>query len=218
MPSKLMEALRIINDYQLPTLGLLIINLGLLIVGFFYTLFARRQWQAIERQAAIASEAAAATLKVVNLECPWVLVIPDNPLYWPHIEGVQNSFAMRVQFTETNMGRSPAFITAILASLKVADYPLPETPDYRETEHLAPFFLSPNGIRPHQVEFVKTLTRADFDSILRREKCLLFYGFVEYDDTIHTDRHVTRFCAYWFYEKGEIRFSPVGPRSYIEYS
>jgi hypothetical protein len=39
------------------------------------------------------------------------------------------------------------------------------------------------------------------------ETCLVFYGFVDYLDSVGTS-HTTRFCSYWDHN---FAFSPVGP-------
>ena len=169
-----------------------------------YSIFAWGQWRSIKRQADIAR----------NQDRPWIMVIPDNPEGWPS-DKVRSS-AFQFLWTAHNAGKSPAFLTKLWVAVIVAPYPVPDKrPDYREPDGFAEFIIPPNG--KHTSKAGKTLTESDVASIKEGKTCIMFYGFIHYRDTFNIT-HRTRFCSYW-YQRGELReFSPVGPRSYIEYT
>ena len=145
---------------------------------------------------------------------PWIMVTPDKPEGWPSAD--TGSCTFRLRWSVENVGNSPAFLTHLWANLVVLPYPVPNRRlDYGEDRDFAEFIIRPNGNHCHEED--RVLSEPDVMRIQTGDKCLLFYGLVDYRDTFNTT-HRTRFCSYWIQEGDKVHFSPVGPRSYIEYT
>ena len=182
---------------------------------------ALRTLGAVSDQATATKENVIATRQLANLERPWVLIYPADPEAWPSAnDAVPLSFVTGTLVSEINYGRSPAFVKRVSISLRILDWPLPNTrPDYTSADDVPPLFLAPNGERPHTVRMSIRISGEEFREICQGNKCLTLYGYVEYEDTINKDSHITRFCSSWFYREDGIRiFRPVGPESWIEYT
>lgn len=145
---------------------------------------------------------------------PWIMVTPDKPEGWPSAD--TGSCTFRLRWSVENVGNSPAFLTHLWANLVVLPYPVPNRRmDYGVDRDFAEFIIRPNGNHCHEED--RILSEPDVMRIQTGEKCLLFYGLVDYRDTFNTT-HRTRFCSYWIQEGDKVHFSPIGPRSYIEYT
>jgi len=145
---------------------------------------------------------------------PWIMVTPDKPEGWPSAD--TGSCTFRLRWSVENVGNSPAFLTHLWANLVVLPYPVPNRRlDYGVDRDFAEFIIRPNGNHCHEEN--RILSEPDVMRIQTGEKCLLFYGLVDYRDTFNTT-HRTRFCSYWIQEGDKVHFSPIGPRSYIEYT
>lgn len=145
---------------------------------------------------------------------PWIMVTPDKPEGWPSAD--TGSCTFRLRWSVENVGNSPAFLTHLWANLVVLPYPVPNRRlDYGEDKDFTEFIIRPNGNHCHEED--RILSEPDVMRIQTGEKCLLFYGLVDYRDTFNTT-HRTRFCSYWIQEGDKVHFSLVGPRSYIEYT
>jgi hypothetical protein len=145
---------------------------------------------------------------------PWIMVTPDKPEGWPSAD--TGSCTFRLRWSVENVGNSPAFLTYLWANVVVLPYPVPNRRlDYGENIDFAEFIIRPNGNHCHEED--RVLSEPDVLRIQAGDKCLLFYGLVDYRDTFNTT-HRTRFCSYWIQEGDKVHFSPVGPRSYIEYT
>jgi len=98
--------------------------------------------------------------------------------------------------------------------------PIPEGLEYASPDPVAPFFLAPNGEKPHETgRWITIDDENELSEFIRGEKAIILYGFLEYRDTIKKiDLHKTRFFMSWFYKDGAPTYSPVGAKSYIEYT
>lgn len=173
-----------------------LVNIGLLIVGGIYTLFACRQWLAIRDQ--------------VNLERPWIMIEADWPL------NTTDPDAEHVAWSAINAGRSPAFITRLSVKAEPLPHPLPEKrPQYPDAKPFAEFIIAPNGGR-HSSKYYFPLDAGRRVEYHRGEVCIAFYGCIEYHD-FRKAPHATRFCVYWGQEGTAQFFSPVGPSDWIKY-
>jgi len=194
------------------------IQIGLFLIGLAYTIFAGLQWWAIRRQANIAERG------ITQLERPWLIIMPGNPDGWDSCDTRNPGapFRVRVNWSAKNWGRHPAFLLNLYVRLLIASIPSPdEQPEYGEVDPNVAEMVIPPG-HAHGDEMEITINQADFESIRKQEKCIMFYGFARYNDTLHEGLHRTRFCSYWFMPDPNrihiLRFRPVGPRSYIEYT
>jgi hypothetical protein len=173
------------------------------ILAFFVSLFAVKYSHAL-----------------INLERPWVTIYP-TPEEWP-FKQIPTNFPLPfgIRWDEINLGRTPAFVLKFSASPRILDLPLPDTrPKYTPSDKdLPPFFLPPNGERPHESGSGCLITKNEFDAIIQGGKAIVLYGFLKYEDTIRKKQHVSRFCFKWFYKDGRPTYSPVGPPDWIEYT
>ena len=127
---------------------------------------------------------------------PWIMVTPGNPEGWPPADTGPCTF--RLKWSVDNVGNSPAFLTHLWANLVVLPYPVPNKRlDYGEDIDFAEFVIPPNGNHCHEEH--RVLSEPDVMRIQTGDKCLLFYGLVDYRDTFYTT-HRTRFCSYWIQE------------------
>lgn len=178
----------------------IIIQFFIFIATGVYAWFAYGQWKAIRD-----------TLDVTqNQKRPLIMVTPDKPEGWPSSAGPSLSF--QFAWSAHNVGEGPAFLTQLWFDVVIALYPVPDKePGYGKTNAFAEFIIPPNG--KHTGRALKHLAVSDILSIQTGEKCILFYGLVDYRDMFN-HCHRTKFCSYW-HQQG---YSPVGPPSYIKYT
>jgi len=170
---------------------------GVTIVMFFSI---RSQAKAIHRQVDIAARAAGAAEKsadtLVSTERAWVFgniePFPGDGTIVPDSDELSHLLkVVRVNYTLTNYGHTPACITAIGVRSHQFDNledAVTGPPDYGQIvqvcDYLAPgkvggsfFLMAPN----------------DFISINRQEKFLIICGKIEYED-VYGNCHTTKFC------------------------
>jgi hypothetical protein len=194
-----------------------LINIGLLIVGAAYTLFAGFQWWAIRKQAKIAADNVIATKQLANLERPWLLAIrrekaPDSG--WP--PGNEGS-DFRIVWDAKNFGKSPAFVTFLFSVIKILDLPiLGEPPEPKESE-INQMVIPPGESYPRPTK--RHITSDEAAEVKTGKKCIVFFGLIKYESRLgETKPHHSKFCEYWFYEDGRPEEPKIGPKGWVEYT
>lgn len=115
----------------------------------------------------------------------------------------------RVRETIKNIGRTPAYIDDVQASITVADYPLIKTfervtcpPDDSQPDKRK-WFVG-KLTRPETVRETP-LTAEEVTAIQTAKSALYYHGTICYRDIFH-ERHRTDFCMFWKWDAG--RLSP----------
>jgi len=206
---------RLLSASDLPN-WIVIVGWGIAALIAFFTL------AAIMRQANITSRQVAL---VANLERPWLIARPGDLNHWQLATAHRQSgatFRVEVNWSATNSGRSPAFLTNLFAALTFCSFPVPnERPDYPTYEPFAQLVISQG--ESHGSELILEVSDVDVQRMRAHECCILFYGRFEYNDSLQRP-HLTRFCSYWRSHDNptlypySLIFQPVGPPSYIEYT
>jgi len=184
-------------------------------VTIIYATIAFFQLRAIARQGDIAER------NITHLERPWLIVKHHELDNWGIYVDARNPgapFDVRVRWSATNFGRSPAFLINVFVSLICMPFPIPsEQPNYERFRDFAEYPIPPND--SHSSESWLTITDEDVKEIKAHKRCIVFYGLLKYNDPI-AQGHTTRFCSYWHMQNTNqpLTFVPVGPRSYIEYT
>lgn len=241
---ELLETLRTIADQQKATseqndvsqkswyTPSVLVNIGLLVVGTFYTIFACLQWRAIRHQAKIATDGVIETRKAAEAakqsadaayrqieliaihERPWLIVNPDKAPEW--LISDKNPFGGPVEWSAKNVGRTPAFLIELAVMVNVIPYPIPDhRPEYPQTKPFAKFIIPPNGT--HSSRTGQPMDASKLQSLFNGTHCLVFYGRIAYRDSLDGP-HLTRFCCYWRLENGQWLYEPVGPPDWVEYT
>ena len=193
------------------------LQLGLLLVGFAYTLFAWCQWKAIHRQADISAKALRLDQR------PWVVLTDNhemNVFFEANMPEPGNRFPVRIELK--NIGRTPAVrLTAELVSCIVSADQLAELPDSLDAPGSQPmgFLTRPFAIGPgiaHQlIATVAPLGNADYTSVFEPPTPALFTvcGVLKYGDplTNSSQPYETKFCLVWLPLDG--RFYLSGPHN-----
>lgn len=191
------------------------------------------QANAAVNQAAAARDTAEATRINVQItrdqlqavrdrERAWIMVKP-NPIAedaFPNT-GSQYPFKFEFGWTAKNVGYTAGFLVKLRVKTDILDYPLPDKrPEFKESRDFAKFIIPPNG--EHGSVSGKTVEKTDFDDIERGNKCIAFFGFIDYRDIFSaqdSEPHHTYFCAYWHIDKQRGRiFEPVGPADWVDYT
>ena len=124
-------------------------------------------------------------------------------------------------WTAKNVGYTAGFLIRVRPKAELLDYPLPtDRPRIKPGQPLAKFIIPANGA--HGSEIKKRITVADFEKLKSGEKCIAFYGFIEYRHIFSppdAEPRYTYFCSYWYTADGKKwKFSPVGPSNWVDYT
>jgi hypothetical protein len=167
-----------------------------------------------------ASGAKAAADHVRRTERAWIVVQSSGGLGgWPLPTYPVPPFAplhLSLRWSISNHGKTPAWITKADLRFQVGAWPLPVVPF---PVSLVPLHDLPiTTVKGHEhIEKLTISEEAEWDGLLGRKLCLVFYGMVYYRDAFG-DYHWTRFCETWRIADGEVEqlartlaFLPIGP-------
>jgi hypothetical protein len=128
---------------------------------------------------------------------------------------------VRLQWSLRNYGRSPAFVFSGGIQFKILPVPILEKPDYGNA--LPPTLIPlAQGLTQRNRTFPIVLTPELHRDLLRGDKRLMFFGFIQYRDTFNKE-HVSRWCAtfklplLWMEGEG-FWWEFEGPADYTEYT
>ena len=153
-------------------------------------------------------------------ERPWIVVNPKTAQNWPLPQkgGVGFPLDFAVDWTLKNVGRTPAIVRKLRLTIRVDERPEPNRLiNYGDAETISNFLIAPNGEHSHR-DFCEEISETEYDAIKRSERFILFFGYVEYTDTLENRDHISRFCSYWYYVAGVDAFEPVGPEGWTDYT
>jgi len=213
------------NGWNWPGIVAALSTLGLVIFAAWQMCFVKRSAKATEIAAEAAkksAEAAAnnviATRELANLERPWVIVSKKSLIGFPLEEtSIISPIQIEISWEITNVGRSPGIITSI--STPVVCAPLIDSSEPSYTDDPLPageLLIPPSG--DHAQTSRKDISPEEFAAIMTRNRCVMFFGRIQYYDTARRELHVTRFCYRWYLDNDRLMLDSVGPRNYIEYS
>ena len=214
-----------VNGWNWPGIAAALSTLGLVIFAAWQMWFVKRSVKATEIAAEAAkqsAEAAAnnviATRELANLERPWVIVSKKSLIGFPLEEtSIISPIQIEISWELTNVGRSPGLITSV--SKAIVCTPLIDIPEPSYADDPLPageLLIPPSG--DHALTSPKDISPEEFADFMTRNRCIMFYGRIQYYDTSRRDLHVTRFCYRWYIENDQLMLDSVGPRNYIEYS
>jgi hypothetical protein len=167
-----------------------------------------------------------------NLERPWMMFRPKDPnngiipdgqtvatKIWPLPVMYQGLFI--VPWNLINVGRSPAFLTKIVARIELVNRG--STPPNLPSESDFPGYIVSAKAEPDDrfgTNLFRPLTVEESIDIQNGEKEIWVYGIVEYKGfRIWPWPHSTRFCCRWYVGPVEgPAYDPVGPEGWTEYT
>ena len=200
-------------------------TLGLVIFAAWQMCFVNRSAKAAEiaaeaakKSAEVAANNVIATRELANLERPWIIVSKKSLIGFPLEErSIISPIQIEISWELTNVGRSPGLITSVSKAIVCA--PLIDAPEPCYADDPLPageLLVPPSG--DHAQTSRKDISQEEFADFMTRNRCIMFYGRIQYYDTSRRDLHVTRFCYRWYLENDRLMLDSVGPRNYIEYT
>lgn len=214
-----------VDGWNWPGIVAALSMLGLVIFAAWQMWFVKRSARATEiaaeaakKSADAAANNAIATRELANLERPWIIVGKKSLIGFPLEErSIIAPIQIEISWELTNVGRSPGIITS--SSTAVVCTPLIVIPEPFYTDDPLPtgeLLIPPSG--DHAQTSRTDISQEEFADVMTRNRCVMFYGRIQYHDTYRRDLHVTRFCYRWHIENDRLMLDSVGPRNYIEYS
>lgn len=174
-----------------------------------YALFAFGQWWAIWFQGR----------RISRLERPWIMFRPSDPNLWPFCNPFDpNQPALTVNWNIINVGRSPAFLTRLVARMEIVGINATPPRLHRGTD-FSNYILSPKTPPEdrHGTESRRPISQGQYNDLQNGTMRIWLYGIAEYRG-IRRRRHHTHFCCLWFIENGVSNYDPVGPEGWTEYT
>ncbi len=205
------------------TLFLVIFTGCLVGVGIVQVVVYRKQTRYMRQALKITRQATDTASRQTGLifghERAWIMVRPKTPINWPLPPEASIGFPLTLttEWSAINVGKTPAFMRKIVVGLTIIDLPPQQRPEYPIPYPFAQFIIPPGGDHSSITSPV-TISQEMYQDIRNGEKWLVFYGFVEYEDTLERLQHITRFCSFWQYINGTPWFQPVGPPDWVEYT
>jgi hypothetical protein len=202
---------------------------ALVLVGIWAARIGLRTLRAIEHEAKIGSEIAAAakanaTAQIIENR-PWLLIDKiEVPYLTPFTEVPPEDQRMTHCIVMTkNHGKTPAKVTTLRARMEIGDNPIKPPTDLsaivgQTPPKPEPYVFPPGEIKPAEATLAHSfITNAERSDIIERKiKYLWLMGFVKYVDTFDREpreEHETRFC--FLYETRlntpEPFWTPAGP-------
>jgi hypothetical protein len=166
-----------------------LVQIGLLVIGFFYTLFARRQWQAIREQTRLIEESLIADKRA--------FVCADLVLYLWELDSVTGLYNFRLRPRYRNTGSTPTKDLRSHVECDIRNSWLP--PGYIFTDQNATVgtgMIPPNGestggMAPQNAP----ITPQDIVETQGFKRFIYLWGWIKYHDVFpNTPEHTTRFC------------------------
>ena len=178
-----------------------LINIGLLVVGTLYTIFALGQWCAIRRQANIAET----SLKKIGRAYLYVIG-------WKIFNFEPGKNASIVCFI-TTAGQRPAILKGNFSEFCFSEK-LPPIPDYTKKPSLyngTPITIQPGMSTGLSCAIPKEKIAEHYEAVRSGQEQLYFNGYFTYDDPIDGE-HKTTFFVWYDPKRGE--FSQVYDMGY----
>lgn len=163
------------------------------------------------------------------LERPWMMFRPGDPnsgivsagaqtpaVIWPLPVMYQGLFV--VPWNAINVGRSPAFLTRLVARIEVVNTgSVP--PALTGGSDFPNYIISPKTPPDDRfgTNLVRSLTQEESIDIQNGDKRVWVYGAVEYRG-FRRRNHATRFCCIWYVDNGANTYDPVGPPGWTDYT
>ena len=195
-----------------------------------YVVVARGQLTAIGRQADIATNTASTTRTMAEhtraAERAWIIVQSTGlPEFMPPPGRFADAFPpefsvprlIKMQWSMSNHGKSPAWIAGARIIFELVDWPLPDAPPPLD---VPPWHDMPiTTTKPHEHREVLRITEDQWYNFMSQKACFVLYGLVEYRDVFGL-HHRARFCETWMKRADALaeiagafpmHFVPMGP-------
>jgi hypothetical protein len=176
-------------DYEPIYSPSVLVQIGLLIVGFFYTLYARRQWSAIKEQSKLFQETLVANKRA--------FISADSfGQYWEQ-DILAERFNWRFRPSWRNAGQTPTKNATMYVSCEVRNAPLP--PGYRfefpKDEVATAFVSAEGGLFGSVAPRISAFTPQEIRDAAENRKFIYLWGWMRYNDVFpNTPQHITHFC------------------------
>jgi hypothetical protein len=178
-------------DWSTPSV---LVQIGLLVIGFFYTLFARRQWLAIKRQTELIEESLIADKRA--------FVCADGLLYfWEAIPNT-NLYNFRLRPRYKNTGSTPTKSLRSHVECDIRNTQLPPGHIFTDqnanvgTGMIPPHSECTGGVAPQGTP-ITPLDLVESQSVEGQtyRRFIYLWGWIKYHDVfLNTPEHTTRFC------------------------